>query len=73
MYFKKIQDAIAKISLVDITNVELSVVVREQSSQQNSKYPALNSKISLHHSLMVAYAIKEAYRLGVIRGQVLRK
>lgn len=64
---QNIVDAISPVNLADIGIVSLTKLVKEASGQYNNL-----GQMSLTHALMVAHALKEAYRLGEIRGRALK-
>lgn len=67
---QNIVEAIKPVNIAEIGEVELFKLIREASKRQNHKGQI--ETIGLAHSVMVARALKEAYRLGEIRGRALK-
>lgn len=61
---QQIVNAIKHVNLLDINVVTLTKLIRDNTRKPNG--------LTISQALMVAYALKEAYRLGEIRGRALR-
>lgn len=60
--------ALSPINIEAISVVELTKRIREASKLTDSRH----NDLGLSQSLAVAYVVKEAYRLGTIRGRALK-
>lgn len=65
--FDSLADTISKVNLIDISTLELLRLVR------SVKLTNGQCAFGLAQSHMVALALKEAHRVGVIRGNALKK
>jgi hypothetical protein len=59
--------AIQPIHLESISTIQLTKLIRDETEKRGKGH-----SMSLSQALTVAYALKEAHRVGVIRGQVLK-
>ena len=57
-----------KVNFSNMTDVALARWIHD-----NSYYEALKGKISLAHCLYIARMVKAAYRIGELRGNILKK